>query len=492
MQSHSLRTFAFACGLLIAFFASASIASMYHVDVSTNRLVDGNGREVIFHGTNVVYKGFPYHPATTGSFTFDMSFVEEDAQLLQQWGMNAIRLGMMWPGVEPVRGQYNESYIQVMEGIVQLCAKYGISVLLDMHQDDFSQVFCGEGIPNWATVVTGQAADNRSLAFPMPLGKPFESTKSGSLPTAQECAEDPWPSYYGTFALGSACQNLYDNVDGLADSWANFWGKVAQTFVAYENVLGYELMNEPWAGDAYLDPLLMIPGEADKKNLLPFYERAAKVIRQYDEETPIFFEGVTWDDVVSGFDSVPGGPDYANRSVLSFHFYQPPNLSPWEQLKTFSDKAKKLGCGWFLTECYFGDVVSESDKFLQSWLFWEYKSYIPLTGSDNGFWNSNGTENTGFIRNASRPYVQSTSGHLVSMEFDYDTAIFELHYEPNLHISEPTQLYLSKQEWYPNGFLVDIHPEVVSVSQTSDNVVIISPKPNCKNGERVKVTFKPQ
>ena len=32
-------------------------------------------------------------------------------------------------------------------------AKYGIYTLLDAHQDDLSQKFCGEGIPDWAVDV---------------------------------------------------------------------------------------------------------------------------------------------------------------------------------------------------------------------------------------------------------------------------------------------------------------------------------------------------
>ena len=37
-----------------------------------------------------------------------------------------------------------------------------------------------------------------------------------------------------------------------------------------------------------------------------------------------FFESVTWDETGVGFEKVPGGSDYANRSVLSYHFYIPP------------------------------------------------------------------------------------------------------------------------------------------------------------------------
>lgn len=40
----------------------------------------------------------------------------------------------------------------------------------------------------------------------------------------------------------------------------------------------------------------------------------------------IFFEGVTWDDFGVGFEEVPGGNDYVNKSVLSFHFYVPPDI----------------------------------------------------------------------------------------------------------------------------------------------------------------------
>ena len=41
----------------------------------------------------------------------------------------------------------------------------------------------------------------------------------------------------------------------------------------------------------------------------------------------VYFEGVTWDDLSDGFEVVPGGTAYRNRSVLSYHFYEPPQVS---------------------------------------------------------------------------------------------------------------------------------------------------------------------
>lgn len=61
-----------------------------HVNTSTHRIVDTEGRERYFHGVNVVVKGPPWLPELE---TFDplTSFVQKDMQTLQDLGLNAIR-----------------------------------------------------------------------------------------------------------------------------------------------------------------------------------------------------------------------------------------------------------------------------------------------------------------------------------------------------------------------------------------------------------------
>ena len=61
-----------------------------HVNTTTHRLVDGYGRERYFHGVNVVVKGPPWIPRQD-KFDPYWSFSEKDMQLLQSWGLNAIR-----------------------------------------------------------------------------------------------------------------------------------------------------------------------------------------------------------------------------------------------------------------------------------------------------------------------------------------------------------------------------------------------------------------
>ena len=50
----------------------------------------------------------------------------------------------MWPGVEPVRGQYNQTYLDTVAEIVEEASSYGIYTLADMHEDVLSERFCGD------------------------------------------------------------------------------------------------------------------------------------------------------------------------------------------------------------------------------------------------------------------------------------------------------------------------------------------------------------
>ena len=63
------------------------------VDPDRQMLIDSLGRERFFHGTNVVYKGPPFHPEIEGYGP--NTYWEEDMKLLQSLGLNSVRLGMI-------------------------------------------------------------------------------------------------------------------------------------------------------------------------------------------------------------------------------------------------------------------------------------------------------------------------------------------------------------------------------------------------------------
>jgi endoglycosylceramidase len=81
--------------LLLAILAIAH--SFLTVDTNMNLLRDEFNRIRVFHGLNVVYKEFPYHPSRD-KFDSNGSLVMEDFVNLKRWGFNSIRLYMAWEG----------------------------------------------------------------------------------------------------------------------------------------------------------------------------------------------------------------------------------------------------------------------------------------------------------------------------------------------------------------------------------------------------------
>lgn len=480
--------------ILLAVFITHSAGSLLPISVNPNRqkLVDSLGREVYFHGTNIVVKQFPWHPDTEG-FS-DGTFSEQDMKLLKSLGLNVVRLGFMWPGLEPTRGIYNETYLEVMQKIVALSEQYGIYILLDMHQDAYSRVLCVEGLPTWA-VNTGSAK-----GFPEPLHKPFVPDPKTGMPTDEDCAKFPWSSYYLTEATSAAFQNLYNNTDDLLDSWTAFWAKAASGFKDFHNVIGYELINEPWAGDIYSDPLLLVPGVADKKNLGPVYDVLSKAIREHDQQHCIFFEGVTWDDFGVGFRNVPGGELYRNRSVLSYHYYSPPSLGLVANFEARKRDMKRLQCGGMLTEFYTSagkiedmfETMTVADKYQQSWIGWDYKAYHPPHPSMKNdrccaLWNGTGL-NQIYVQNTTRTYPRAVAGNTIKFYFDSSTKEFSLVYEISSTCNSTESIvYLNEKMHYPSGYKVTVTPSTVTWSSPEDNELVFNHPPSTKPGARVMI-----
>ncbi|KAJ3196350.1 hypothetical protein HDU82_001809 [Entophlyctis luteolus] len=113
--------------------------------------VDEWNRVRILRGTNVVYKAFPYVPDIRPDAPPRFSFNQDDVNILKEHATTVIRLGVMWPGVEPERGQYNHTYLETMKSIVQMCSDAGIYVLLDFHQTFLDMIWFST---NWYFIYT--------------------------------------------------------------------------------------------------------------------------------------------------------------------------------------------------------------------------------------------------------------------------------------------------------------------------------------------------
>ncbi|KAJ3326551.1 hypothetical protein HDU76_012826, partial [Blyttiomyces sp. JEL0837] len=386
-------------------------------------------------------KGPPWYPVVD-HWDKQYSFNIDDVAFIADLNINVVRLGVMWPGVEPERGKYDKSYLEVIKSIVEMCNEKGIYVILEMHQDSFSERFCGEGVPLWAVDITspldrvGIHLPNSTVGFPRPAKEPYELDEKG-IPSAEDCAKMSWSSYQLTIAAANAYQNLYDNIDGLLDSFANYWQQVALTFASYPNILGYEIMNEPFAGQIFEVPSLLLPGVADRVNIQRMNSAVGDAIREVDHRNLIFYSGVTWDNFFTGFTDVPGGYGWRDRTVLSFHYYKykdgGPNVAPITNC--FKDRrkdSKRLGSGMAMTEFFvpweeFYKAIELADELAISWMTWEYKPFLPITGVGNSFFDQ---ETGQIVPNSvelySRSYVSAVQGTLVPHTFYFNASSFDL------------------------------------------------------------------
>ena len=155
------------------------------------RYVDGFGRERLFRGVNVVYKDPPWLPTAT-SFNTNFSWVADDAKLLASMGFNLIRLGVMWPGVNPHSAEaVDHEYIAGIKLMIATAAAQGIYTMIDPHQDEMNPRFCGEGAPNWWVLAHTETTD-----FPVPVrSNPFPKDPSRPCPGLQVCP-DLNPGFY--------------------------------------------------------------------------------------------------------------------------------------------------------------------------------------------------------------------------------------------------------------------------------------------------------
>ena len=350
-------------------------------------LVDACGRARIFRGVNTVAKSSPYLDAAR--------VTNNDALMWRSLGLNVVRLGVMWSGVYPTSRNFpNQTLLSLYaETSSRLFSVAGIYSFLDAHQDGFSPAFCDDGAPVWVA----QMCSKNSPGFPMPLAPPLPLDNVTGLPL--NCSLNlAWAELYFTSAVGQCFQQLYTNSSETFESFAEFFEALIAAYATSSDkgasVLAYELLNEPWAGDAIENLLLMIPGVADAVNLAPFYGNLTHRIRAAEEKNGvpskiIAMEPVTWDDFgPSGFSPMSSSWPNSGLELLSYHFYALPDIQgSQEQVSLRASDALRLGAAAMLTEYDLGLVdpvnapygkldmratLNACDSVRNGWIGWDY------------------------------------------------------------------------------------------------------------------------
>lgn len=473
-----LLAWAFTSLFLLSCDSSRNEASYAPVKAKDRWLVDGAGRVLMIRGVNQVNKRPPYDHVSLG-------FDDSDAQLLRDYGFNAVRLGVMWAAVEPARGQYDLDYLESIRGTIRLLDKYGIFTLLDFHQDGFSTKNGGSGFPEWAAIGGGNRS---SLPFPV--------------------------FYFDTVnnAIARDFDAFWKNDQGVQDAYLAMLAVTVKAIGGERGVLGIEFMNEPFPGVEWQkcgsvdftkpQPWNFPEGckEFDSGPLTDFYQRAIAAVRQVNREIMVVYGDL-------GIGGV-GAPPHIGRlpdanKAFSWHNYF------FEDFDSIFRNAEghqaSSGSAMMLTE--FGanenpekwiEVVELSERYLMPWFFWAYSNNppyaFPLQGNlppdgrlqglvydlSKPFDAANLSDRRAVnlslnrLEALSRPYAQLIAGVPRTMSFDTQSkrAVVEWSYDNYVGSSPQTVIHIPRHH-YPNGYSVSVEGcSIISGSSSGLRLVV--------------------
>lgn len=453
-------------------------------DLGQPFVTDQEGGVLILHGANMsnAAKSTPYLP--------DYS-EQEVTRLSSDWGFNFARFLLSWSGVEPKAGEYDMAYLDRVEQALDAYHAAGIHVLLDMHQDVFSEFICGNGAPEWAVRTDGEAVECPSKWF---------------LGYLQPGVQRAFDNFWSTSGPHADVQAHY----------VEMWAAVVKRLKDHPAVIGYDIMNEPHPGSDF-DALEALGVDSpngpspgfDRDKLQPFYQRVINRIREEDENHWIAFEpryGAPSTGLASyftGLDDPRSGPP---RLLYAPHLYSiqlensgvfdpeaDHTVKNWEQHRQAENQllGTALVAGeWGLdpasekAELFFRQVLEASDRLMAGWAYWDYR--------DGGWsWlNADGSERA-IAGELVRTYPQRIAGVPKSYSYNAETRVFTLVYADDPSVSGTTQIYVPAARHYPAGWELQVSDADGTWSSEWDSVrEVLSLTTPASSGEHT-VTIQP-
>jgi hypothetical protein len=416
-------------------------------------LVDPQGRFVIVHGLNLVYKRKPYVPpdGPTG-------FTRKDAAWLARHGFNAARVGTLWAGLTPqAPGQADPAYLDRWQRVLDLLARKRIWIQLDMHQDQWHEQYGGEGVPDWAAV----------RQPPYSLAPPVVT---------------PFPTGYWTPEVSAMFDDFWANRRGLLDGWLAAWRVAATRWERQPYLMGYDLLNEPWMGAEWPTCLQAGCPESYPSELQPAMEAGLRTVRAVDPDNIVWWEPQQFagGQAVDTFFTAPAGEDQLG---LSWHNYCPDVFlesqgipgGDVENCRAYADgrqahaldQAERMHAVPMMSEWGATDNVAairidaaSADRHLMGWTHWAYKFWNDPTTADGdqGLFTDD-TDLTSVkrakVRVLVRTYAQAVAGTPLVMRFRPGTGRFWFRYRPDRSVTAPTRIFVSPLH-YPHGFTVAV------------------------------------
>ena len=487
------------------FFLLNKIKPKISIEKSTKYFIDSDNRVNIFHGVNIIYKIYPFHPdVITKAFDPFTSFNDEDVKIIKKLGFNVVRLGIIWEGLETEPGKYNLEYLEKIKIIINKLGSHGIYTILDAHQDLFSRIFCGEGVPSFyakdipvdktcSSTITAEYFKLIGMCIPLSSHNwEYEKIYTNSFPTKESCAKN-YSKYFQSSELASAFYYFYTNED-LQNKFTNFWKKIADFFQDNINILGLDLLNKPWVANLFIDKTSLIPGYTDNNYLKNFYFKIFSEIKKIKKDFLYFLGPTSLPDSLplfggqnlGGFISPPLGEDELAYQVLNIQSYccmagpnmclnGEPSLKDSESIcplfhKRRLEKNKKsansLGIPLLVSE--FGSCsnsvsclneikafTNSAENNLISWIYYMYKPFNDLNSilekrvNLEGLFHEDGKIQELKEKGLTRTYSQAYQGVPISSSVDYESGFYLTSFDLNISIDKPTRIYFNREIFYP-------------------------------------------
>ena len=396
---------------------------------------DRDGRIKVYHGVNVCNyskwneDNLPWH-------------TEKDYEKLKEYGFNLVRFVIFWAAIEPERGIYNNEYISKVKGHISILNKLGIDVILDLHQDLYNKKFSGNGFPDWA----------------LPEGDlPFKPKKKWYLNYFQKSVIKSYSHFWKS--------------ESLRSSYIDMLCYVQNQFVGTNNVIGIDVMNEPFPK---IPPLLFF----ESCTLYNFYQRIDMEMKEKRAVIPMYYEPAIYTS--AGIPTKLCGRVGMTLKKFIPHYYPP--FCHYEgtynrfnkflmsfALKCKAMEASKMHSPYIIGE--FGiapevkkrfaaikDFLTLSDKYAMSWIWW---SYDKIGHDIQGLLDNDGNPNL-VMESLTRAYPQRISGTKPKWYNDGDR--FYLEYIDNDVKANPTEIYIP-------GKIIDIISNTSFVLDNEDRGV---------------------
>jgi len=375
-----------------------------------NDITDKDGRIVVYHGVNV--SGYSKYSAD-----FLPWQTKEDFARLRDWGFNLVRYIVLWEAIEPEEGVYNEAYLDATVQRIQWLEELGVEVLVDLHQDIYCKKYGGDGFPVWS-------CDDNGIEF---------------------TPRQPWNLNYLEPAVIAAYANFW-NSDALRGKYIAMAEHLLQRVDGLPNVIGLDIMNEPFNGFAL---------GFEACTLSAFYDDVAAMREKNGFSTPLYFEPVIF--MSAGFrTSLTFKP--RPGFVFAPHCYDllcelgmgySAGGKSWMQrvIRMRVREAERFGTPMLFGEFglrsdvdgyldYIDDFVNLMDTYHLSWT---YYSFDKGSASDYAILDENGNEREN-LSHLVRVYPQRIAGA------DYESALqenrFDLSYTVQAGVTAPAIIFV--------------------------------------------------